>query len=222
MIGTDANEHPESFWKSDLDEATSRLLEIVREARPAAIVTYDENGNYGHPDHINAARIARQAYLASAGEPWAVSRFYEVAFVRERWFELMTAMKERGIALPWDFDSTLTPAADELNPTNAAALAQVGEAIEAEESDAVEFGRSEAEITTTVDVSAFVDAKRRSMDCHKTQRQDLGWLLDLPEDLAHDAIDTEYYVLRWLDGSDVPTSHRETWLLGDHPPADRR
>jgi hypothetical protein len=53
------------------------------------------------------------------------------------------------------------------------------------------------------------------MDCHKTQRQDLGWLLDLPEDLADGAIDTEFFVLRWLDGSDVPTTHREAWLLGE-------
>lgn len=48
MIGTEANEHPDSFWKADIDEATRRLLAIVREARPAAIVSYDENGNYGH------------------------------------------------------------------------------------------------------------------------------------------------------------------------------
>ncbi|MGH2385575.1 MAG: PIG-L family deacetylase, partial [Candidatus Limnocylindria bacterium] len=213
MIGTDANDHPDSFWQADLAEATRRLLEIVRIARPTVIVSYDENGNYGHPDHINAARIAREAYRASHDEPWAVSRFHEIAFVRERWFELMTAMKERGIALPWDIEDAITPAADELNPTNAAALAQVGEAIEAEESDALEFGRPEADVTTIVDVAAFRDAKRRSMDCHKTQRQDLGWLLDMPDDLAHQAIDTEYYVLRWLDGSEVPATHRETSLL---------
>ncbi|MGH2418137.1 MAG: PIG-L family deacetylase, partial [Candidatus Limnocylindria bacterium] len=214
MIGTDANAHPDSFWQADLAEATRRLLEIVRVARPTVIVSYDENGNYGHPDHINAARIARDAYQASRVEPWAVSRFHEIAFVRERWFELMTAMKERGIALPWDIEDAITPAADELNPTNAAALAQVGEAIEAEESDALEFGRAEAEVTTIVDVSSFRDAKRRSMDCHKTQRQDLGWLLEMPDDLAHQAIDTEYYVLRWLDGAEVPATHRETSLLG--------
>ncbi|MFN2418670.1 MAG: hypothetical protein ABR593_07050, partial [Candidatus Limnocylindria bacterium] len=82
-------------------------------------------------------------------------------------------------------------------------------------SDAVEFGRAEADVTTFVDVSAFRDAKRHSMDCHKTQRQDLGWLLELPEELARKAIDTEYYVLRWLDGSDVPTSHHETSLIGE-------
>ncbi|MGQ0607495.1 MAG: PIG-L family deacetylase [Chloroflexota bacterium] len=213
MIGTDANAHPDAFWQADLAEATRRLLEIVRVARPTVVVSYDENGNYGHPDHINAARIARDAYQASRVEPWAVSRFHEIAFVRERWFELMTAMKERGIALPWDIEDAITPAADELNPTNAAALAQVGEAIEAEESDALEFGRAEAEVTTIVDVSSYRDAKRRSMDCHRTQRQDLGWLLEMPDDLAHQAIDTEYYVLRWLDGAEVPATTRETSLL---------
>ena len=201
MIGTDANGHPDSFWQADVDDATRRLVEIVRAARPSAIVSYDENGNYGHPDHINAARIARQAYQASSGEPWEVARLYESAFVRERWSELMATMKERGIALPWDFDEE----------TQAPAEA----ADEPEETDAIEFGRSEEEVTTRVDVSGFVDAKRRSMDCHKTQRQDLGWLLDLPADLATEAIDTEYYVLRWRDGSDVPSTHREAWLLGE-------
>ncbi len=216
MIGTDANTHPDCFWQADVVAATGRLLEIVGEVRPSVIVSYDENGNYGHPDHINAARIARDAYLASAGEPWAVSRFYEVAFVRERWFELMGAMKERGISLPWDLEDRVPgPAADELNPSNAAALAQVGEAIEADESDAIEFGRADAEVTTRVDVSGFLDAKRRSMACHKTQAQDLGWLLDLPPDLADRAIGSEYFVLRWLDGQDVPMTHREPSLLGD-------
>ncbi|MDQ3345171.1 MAG: PIG-L family deacetylase [Chloroflexota bacterium] len=215
MIGTDANAHPDCFWQADLDEATERLLEIVNIARPSVIVSYDENGNYGHPDHINAARIARQAYQASRGERWAVSRFHELAFVRERWFDLMKAMKERGIGLPWDLDEVVSPPAGELNPTNAAALSQVSDAIEAEESDALDFGRSEADVTTRIDVSAFGEAKRRSMDCHRTQRQDLGWLLDLPDDLAQQAIATEYYVLRWLDGADVPSTHRDTSLLGE-------
>ena len=214
MMGTEANEHPGSFWKADMDQATERLVEIAREARPTAIVSYDENGNYGHPDHINAARIARGAYQASRGEPWQVARFYEIAFVRERWFEMMGSMKERGIALPWDMDAvTDAPAADALNPSNAAALDQVADAIEAGESEAIEFGRPDAEVTTRVEVSAHLAAKRASMDCHKTQRQDLGWLLDLPEDLADRALSPEYFVLRWLDAEEVPTSYREESLL---------
>ena len=193
MIGTDANAHPESFWQADLAEATGRLAEIVRQARPRAIVSYDENGNYGHPDHINAARIARDAYLASAGEDWAVSRFHEIAFVRERWEGLMAKMKERGIAFPWGPDA---------------------EEADGEESETVEFGRPESEVTTRVDVSDFQEQKRGAMECHRTQRQDMGWLLELPDDIGREVMATEFYVLRWLDGRDVPSSTRETSLLG--------
>ena len=194
MIGTDANEHPDSFWQADLAVATSRLVEIVRAARPAAIVTYDEDGNYGHPDHINAARIARDAYQPLAGGPDAVSRFYEVAFARERWGELIGAMTERGIPFPWGGDA-----------------AEASEAVGAEPDD---FGRPDDEVTTRVDVRPYIEQKRRSMDCHRTQRQDMGWLLDLPEDLWEMALGTETYVLRWLDAAEVPSTFREDWLLG--------
>jgi len=215
MMGTEPNDHPDAFWQADLAQAEARLADIVREARPAAIVTYDPNGNYGHPDHINAARIAREVYAASRDTDWAVSRFYEIAFARDAWFELMVQMRARGIELPWDFDTAIDQAADQLNPSNAAALAQVGEALETDAADAIEFGRADNEITTRIDVSGFLDRKRRSMDCHRTQRQDLGWLLELPSDLADAAISTEYLVLRRLDGRDVdPAALRETWLLG--------
>jgi N-acetyl-1-D-myo-inositol-2-amino-2-deoxy-alpha-D-glucopyranoside deacetylase len=199
MIGTEANDHPASFWQADVDEATRRLVDIVREARPAAIVSYDENGNYGHPDHINAARIARGAYEQSRGEDWAVARFYEISFTRERWGELSAALKERGIALPWDRSD------DE--PASEAAPA-----VEEERADD-EFGRPEAEVTTRVDVAGFREAKRRSMDCHRTQRQDMGWLLDLPDDLQPAALDREDFVLRWLDGRGVPSTFREASLV---------
>jgi N-acetyl-1-D-myo-inositol-2-amino-2-deoxy-alpha-D-glucopyranoside deacetylase len=216
MIGTEANDHPDSFWKADLAAATRRLTEIVREARPAAIVSYDENGNYGHPDHINAARIARDAYRESQGTDWAVDRFYEVAFHRDSWFALMRDMKERGIALPWDLESVVgAPAPEDLNPTNAAAIGQVAESLDEGPVDWDGFGRADADVTTRVDVSAYAEQKRRSMDCHKTQRQDLGWILDLPADLADRAIGTEHYVLRWRHGTDVDPSHREDSLLGD-------
>ena len=211
MMGTEANGHPESFWQADLDAATAKLVEIVRTARPATIVSYDENGNYGHPDHINAARIAREAYLASQGTEWAVSRFHETAFNRESWFSLMADMRARGIPLPWGMDDAgdATPA----DPTNVAAPEQVDEALGSGDVESMEFGRPDAEITTRVDVSGHLAAKRRSMDCHRTQRQDLGWLLELPEDLADRALATEHFVLRWLDGADVPPGHRDTSLL---------
>jgi N-acetyl-1-D-myo-inositol-2-amino-2-deoxy-alpha-D-glucopyranoside deacetylase len=200
MMGTEPNRRPDVFWNADLDEATGRLVEIVRWTRPAAMVSYDANGNYGHPDHINAHRIAAAAWDAAgdasrfpeAGEPHAVERFYEIAFNRERWTSLMAAMMERGIKLPWGND-----AAEE--------SAEEGAGEEPEE-----WGMPEEKITTTVDVADWTAQKRACMDCHRTQRQDMGWLLDLPPDLAAEAFSPEYFVLtRWRD-REVPDGYRET------------
>src|SRR5215210_7948320 len=61
MAGTPANEHPESFAKADLFEATGRLVRLVRRYRPQVMITYNAFGGYGHPDHINAHKIAANA-----------------------------------------------------------------------------------------------------------------------------------------------------------------
>jgi N-acetyl-1-D-myo-inositol-2-amino-2-deoxy-alpha-D-glucopyranoside deacetylase len=82
MMGTESNQRPEAFWNVDRDEATGRLVGIVRRTRPSVIISYDENGNYGHPDHINAYRIATAAWDAAgdaerfpaAGAPHRVAK----------------------------------------------------------------------------------------------------------------------------------------------------
>ncbi|HET6381128.1 MAG TPA: PIG-L family deacetylase [candidate division Zixibacteria bacterium] len=222
MMGTPSNDREDAFWNADLEEATRRVVEIVRAARPAVMVSYDPNGNYGHPDHINAHRVAIAAWEAAAdparfpeaGEPHEVTKFYEIAFNRDRWFALMGEMRERGIPLPWDFgeadsDGPPGPAADELNPSNAEAIRQVGERLEAGEVPE-EFGKPEAEITCIVDVSGYARAKRRSMACHRTQRQDMGWLLDLPDDLAARALSPEHFVLTGWRGREIAVDYRET------------
>ncbi len=219
MMGTEANEHPDSFWKSDLDEAIGRVVRIVREVRPAVMVGYDSKGGYGHPDHINAHRVAVGAFEAAAdgsrypeaGSPHEVAKLYETAFAREARFRLMTAMKERGITLPWDFDEAIEQyAADELNPSNAAPVQQAGEQLAAGE-EVTGFGTSEADISTTVDVSAVAGRKRACMACHRTQAQDLGWLLALPDDLAAGALSPETFVLRrWPGHEPIDPGLRET------------
>ena len=121
MMGTESNAHPDAFWNADLDEATGRLVAIVRRTRPAVMVSYDSNGNYGHPDHINAYRIADGAWEAAAdperypeaGPPHAVGKLYEIAFNRDRWMALMNDMKERGIELPWGADEDESESAAE-------------------------------------------------------------------------------------------------------------
>jgi N-acetyl-1-D-myo-inositol-2-amino-2-deoxy-alpha-D-glucopyranoside deacetylase len=84
MIGTPANERPRAFWNADLDEAVDHAVAVVREVRPQVVVTYDENGGYGHPDHIQAHRVAMAAVTAAAdpahrpelGPAWDVAKVY--------------------------------------------------------------------------------------------------------------------------------------------------
>lgn len=61
MMGTAQNERPGAFWATPVDEAADLLVEIVRETRPQVLVTYDPDGGYGHPDHIQAHRVATRA-----------------------------------------------------------------------------------------------------------------------------------------------------------------
>src|ERR1700730_15600684 len=68
MQGTADNEHPASFHMADFDEAVGKVVRIMREERPDVVVTYDENGGYGHPDHIRAHQVAVAAFKA-AGDP---------------------------------------------------------------------------------------------------------------------------------------------------------
>jgi len=62
MMGTEGNDDPRCFWRADPDEAADALLDVIREVRPQVLVTYDANGFYGHPDHIQAHRVAWRAF----------------------------------------------------------------------------------------------------------------------------------------------------------------
>ena len=88
MMGTPPNQRPNSFWQADLDEASARLVAIIRDRKPQVLISYDEQGGYGHPDHIKAHQIAmRAAELAAdpefgSGEPWEISKIYWSAIPR--------------------------------------------------------------------------------------------------------------------------------------------
>ncbi|MFD0165877.1 N-acetyl-1-D-myo-inositol-2-amino-2-deoxy-alpha-D-glucopyranoside deacetylase [Streptomyces decoyicus] len=69
MMGAVQNERPDAFWQAPLDEAAAHLVAVIREVRPQVLVTYDPNGGYGHPDHIQAHRVAmRGAELAAQAD----------------------------------------------------------------------------------------------------------------------------------------------------------
>ena len=76
--------HENAFWHADLTEAASHLVEVIREVRPQVMVTYDEFGGYGHPDHIQAHRVATYAaslaavpsYRPDLGEAHDIAKIY--------------------------------------------------------------------------------------------------------------------------------------------------
>ncbi len=77
MIGTPENDRATAFWNADLDEAAGHLVRVIEEVRPQVVVTYDENGGYGHPDHIQAHRVTA---LAVAAADWPVAKLYHCAW----------------------------------------------------------------------------------------------------------------------------------------------
>ena len=77
MMGTDANDDPRCFWRADVNQAADALLAVIRDIRPQVLVTYDANGFYGHPDHIQAHRVACRAFQQATD--LGLAKFYATA-----------------------------------------------------------------------------------------------------------------------------------------------
>jgi mycothiol conjugate amidase Mca len=169
MMGLPANDHPESFWKADLAEATGRLVKLVRKYRPQVMLTYNSNGGYGHPDHIQAHKVASAAFdyaadldrypAAEFGEPWEPLKLYMTAFSRSAWQAVWKMLRESGE--PWPFD----PPKPEQE-----------QAVEQEEPEALpkkelppEWGTPDTEITTFIDVGDSWKVAHQALITHRTQ-----------------------------------------------------
>jgi LmbE family N-acetylglucosaminyl deacetylase len=145
MVGWEANGRPEVFANVPVEEAGARLAALMEQYRPDVVVTYDENGGYGHPDHIQAHRITVEA-IRSSGIP---AKFYHAAISRARFTALFADLRAEGADLG-DFD----PPAD--------------------------FGTPDELITTVVDVSDQVSRKRKALEAHASQGDNI-FFLRLPE-----------------------------------------
>jgi len=96
MEGWPQNEAPGSFWQTPVDQSAHRLAELMRIYEPQVVITYDENGFYGHPDHIQANRITHAA-IAECGIP---NKLYYTAVARSMLQGFGAALAEAGIELP--------------------------------------------------------------------------------------------------------------------------
>ncbi len=93
MMDTEPNNRSDSFWRVDFDEATRHLVEVIDEVKPHVLITYDEFGGYGHPDHIQAHRIAMAAAEKSR---WDIQKIYWNVTPRSVIQEGIDKMKEIG------------------------------------------------------------------------------------------------------------------------------
>jgi N-acetyl-1-D-myo-inositol-2-amino-2-deoxy-alpha-D-glucopyranoside deacetylase len=91
MMGTPSNDWPGCFWQADTDEAARALLAVISDVRPQVLVTYDASGFYGHPDHIQAHRVAWRAFELADG---LVSKFYATAIPKTVLAEAMALLDD--------------------------------------------------------------------------------------------------------------------------------
>jgi len=167
MIGTPDNDTPGSFWSADVDEAGERLAKILREERADVLTVYDDNGGYGHPDHIQVHRVGVRA-AELAGTP----RVYEATINADAIKRMITAHADELVA-------------SEVEMPNGV-----------EDPDDIKVGVPEALITTTVDVSTVADRKRAAIAAHASQVAESSFFLALSPDLFREAFGTEWFIRR--------------------------
>lgn len=165
-----------AFWHADLTEAATHLVEVIREVRPQVMVTYDQFGNYGHPDHIQAHRVAMYAaqlaavpsYRRDLGEPWEIAKIYWSAMSESRMREGLRRLREAG-------DTTTFEGMD---PEGALPMAS-----------------PDADLAAKVDASDHVAAKMAAMRAHATQIATDGPFFALSNNLGNEVWGVEFFRL---------------------------
>ncbi len=99
MMGRPENDLPGSFWRSDVEEAAARLAAILSEEATDILTIYDENGNYGHPDHIQVYRVGLRA-AELAGTP----RVYMNTINRDAMRRAFEQLADSGAEVPGEID----------------------------------------------------------------------------------------------------------------------
>jgi mycothiol S-conjugate amidase len=176
MPDTPANAHPEAFANADLDEATGRLVGIIRQEHPQVLVTYDESGGYPHPDHVRTHEVSVAAFDAAgdpdrypeAGAPFQpLKLYYHATFTRRRLEAIHAGAVARGIDSPF---------AEWL-----------------ERWDQAEH--PEPKVTTQVDVRGFLAQRRDALLAHATQIDPNSFWFSIPDEVVGEVYPWEDYVL---------------------------
>ena len=175
MMGESTNDDPRAFWRAEIDEAADRLAALLAEVGCDVLTIYDDHGNYGHPDHIQVYRVGRRA-----GELAGVPFVFQSTMNRDA---IVRSMRER--------------------PAEFAELEAEGKGPGIDEN--TDMGSPESLITHAIDVSGYVDHKRRSMQCHESQISPDDFFLAMPEEGFRQAFGTEWFIAEGVSrASDEP------------------
>ncbi|MFE7808252.1 N-acetyl-1-D-myo-inositol-2-amino-2-deoxy-alpha-D-glucopyranoside deacetylase [Streptomyces sp. NPDC057430] len=175
MMGVEQNRRPNAFWNTDVDTAAAYLVEIVRETRPQVLVTYDPDGGYGHPDHIQAHRVAMRAaelaadaaYRPDLGPSHSIAKIYWNRVPRPVAEAAFARLHAEGAGFPGIADIDDVPGVVD-----------------------------ESLITTEIGGdTAWAARKTAAMRAHATQIAVEGPFFALSNDLGQPILTTEYYQL---------------------------
>lgn len=166
MMGTPANDRDDVFWQADLDDVSNELVKIILEIKPQVLITYDEFGGYGHPDHIKAHRVAMRAAELAADKGWQVSKIY--------WNTMPRSVIQMGIEKMREVGSDF---------------------FGAESADDLPFAKPDELVTTVVNAPEYVPAKLAAMKAHATQISVDGPFFALSNNLGLSVWGDEYYTL---------------------------
>jgi N-acetyl-1-D-myo-inositol-2-amino-2-deoxy-alpha-D-glucopyranoside deacetylase len=171
MMGTASNDWDNSFWHADVDETAGELLRVVREVRPQVMISYDDNGFYGHPDHIQAHRVAWRAFEFADG---LVGKFYATTMPKSVLAQAVEVMRgtEPGSTPGGGLDFTQVESVDDFP-----------------------FGVPDDEVTTDIDATGYLDAKIAAMRAHVTQIAVDSPFFALSDNVGQRAFGREYYTL---------------------------
>jgi N-acetyl-1-D-myo-inositol-2-amino-2-deoxy-alpha-D-glucopyranoside deacetylase len=175
VVGEDVKDG--TFWRADLLEAADLLVEIIREVRPQVLVTYDQFGGYGHPDHIQAHRVATYAtslaavasYRRDLGEAWDIAKVYWGAMSESRMRAGLRALRAAG-------DTTAFEGMDPEGPLPP-------------------FIVGDDQLSAVVQADDFVEAKLRAMRAHATQIAVDGPFFALSNNLGNAVWSSEFFRL---------------------------
>ena len=167
MAGSAANAHPNAFINADLNVAAERLASLMRQLRPRVVVTENEGGSYGHPDHQMCHRVTVRAW-GVVGESWQPARLYALAPVLAGHEQVLRQLRQLGL-------------------DTAALGSMLGRRRDEQEG-------SQQAITASVDVSAYAEVQQAALLCHRTQIPADSLFMRLPPQIRRRAFATSHLV----------------------------